>query len=81
MSLLQVISKFAVPGLERDLSKAISKELASAHQMTDCFVAPTVHAFREATSISGAFGQTVRAASPNRMVKVEYPAPGKGLFQ
>jgi hypothetical protein len=77
----QVINTFLVPGLERDLSKAISKEVASVHQMTDCFLAPTVHAFREATSINGAFGQTARAASPNRMVKVEYPAPEKGLFR
>ena len=75
----QVAGKVLVPGLEKDLSKAISKELASAHKMTDCLLAPTVHAFQE--SSGGAFGQTIQAASPVRMVKVEYEIPGRGLFR
>lgn len=69
-----------VPGLERELSKAIGKELSSVPKMTDCFIAPTVHAFLE-TSASGAFGKTLRAGAPHRMVKVEYAVPGRGLFQ
>ena len=79
MLLRQVAGKVLVPGLEKDLSKAISKELASAHKMTDCLLAPTVHAFQE--SSGGAFGQTLQAASPVRMVKFEYGIPGRGLFR
>lgn len=79
MLLRQVAGKVLVPGLEKDLGKAISKELASAHKMTDCLLAPTVHAFQE--SSGGAFGQTIQAASPVRMVKVEYGIPGRGLFR
>eukprot|EP00980_Cylindrotheca_fusiformis_P010379 scaffold2307_cov123-Cylindrotheca_fusiformis.AAC.3 len=80
MAFRQVLNKMVMPELERDLSKAIGKELSSVQKMTDCFLAPTVHAFQE-TSARGAFGQTMKASAPNRMVKVEFPAPGRGLFQ
>lgn len=82
MALRQVVSKFIMPGLEQDLSKAIGKEIAKVPAMTDCMVAPSVYAFEPiaASSASGAFGRSMQAASPVRMVKVEYPAPSKGLF-
>jgi hypothetical protein len=75
------LSKVLVPGLERDLSKAIGKEMSSAHAKLDCMVAPAVHAFQEASATSGAFNQTIKASSPVRMIKVEFPIPGRGLFQ
>ncbi|KAL3937000.1 MAG: hypothetical protein SGBAC_007799 [Bacillariaceae sp.] len=75
--------KFVLPGLEQDLSRAIGREIAKVPAMTDCMIAPSVYAFEPAmgTSVTaGAFGRSAHAASPVRMVKVEYPAPKLGLF-
>lgn len=84
MALRQVLRNFIMPGLEKDLSKAIGKEVAKVPAMMDCMVAPSVYAFEpignSASSAAGAFGRSMHAASPVRMVKVEYPAPEKGLF-
>mmetsp|Transcript_23849 Transcript_23849/g.58336 ORF Transcript_23849/g.58336 Transcript_23849/m.58336 type:complete len:85 (-) Transcript_23849:267-521(-) len=83
MALRQVFSKFVIPGLEQDLSKAIGKEVAKVPAMMDCMVAPSVYAFEPAigTTAAGAFGRSAQAASPVRnMVKIEYPAPKPGLF-
>lgn len=85
MALRQVFSKFVLPGLEQDLSRAIGREVAKVPAMTDCMIAPSVYAFEPAmgTSVTaGAFGRSALAASPVRtmMVKVEYPAPKPGLF-
>jgi hypothetical protein len=75
----RAISKLLLPNLERDLSSAINVELAAAHQMTDCMIAPTVHGFQTVAAPSAAFAQT--AARHQRTVKVEYAALPKGLFQ
>lgn len=76
----QIAGRFLLPNLERDLSRAISRQLQQVHNMADCMIAPTVHAFeaRAATSSLGA----ATAKHAQRVVKVEYPLPaGRGLFQ
>ena len=75
--LKQVISRLLLPNLEQDMSRSLSRQLAKVHDMTDCMIAPTVHAFEPA--IGGSFGATAKHAQ--RLVKVEYAVPGKGLFQ
>ena len=72
------ISKALIPNLERDLSKSLKTELATAAKMTDCMIAPTVYGY-EASAVGGVFGKT--AARQSRMVKVQYPAPQKGFFE
>jgi hypothetical protein len=71
------VSKLLFPTLEGDLSKYVSKELAKAHNMTDCMLAPTAYAYAS-TSTSGIAATAQRHA---RVVKVEVPIPGRGLFQ
>jgi hypothetical protein len=78
--LRQAISKMLLPSLERDLSKEISTRMTGAHKMTDCFLAPSVYAYQaEAAGARAAFAST--AARQQRLVKIQYAAPGKGLFQ
>jgi hypothetical protein len=76
--LRQAISKMLLPNLERDLSKEISTRMTGAHKMTDCFLAPSVYAYQAAAE-AGAIAST--AARHQRLVKIQYAAPGKGLFQ
>ncbi|CAJ1943351.1 unnamed protein product [Cylindrotheca closterium] len=81
MAFRQVLSKAILPGLEQDLSRAISKEISKVPSMVDCMVAPSVFAFEPAavaSAAAGAFGRSAQRHS--RMVKVEYPAPKPGLF-
>jgi hypothetical protein len=77
--LKQVISRLLLPNLEQDMSRSLSRQLAKVHDMTDCMIAPTVHAFEPAAMRAGSFAATAKQAQ--RLVKVEYAVPGKGLFQ
>ena len=72
------ITKIVLPNFERDMSKSVAKELAKAHTMTDCMLAPSVFAFERQSLRSGVSATTKRDF---RMVKIDYAAPGKGLFQ
>ena len=93
MAFRQVLSKVLVPNLERDLTKSIGSELATVSTMTDCLLSPNVYGYESIsttkTMASGAFGKTgvaydnkLTAASTGKdiFVKVEFPAPTKGLF-
>ncbi len=75
--LRQIISRFVLPNVENDLSRSITRQLAKVHDMTDCMIAPAVYAFEPA--VGGSFGATSKHAQ--RIVKVEYAVPGRGLFQ
>eukprot|EP00339_Tiarina_fusa_P008131 CAMPEP_0117020832 /NCGR_PEP_ID=MMETSP0472-20121206/15792_1 /TAXON_ID=693140 ORGANISM="Tiarina fusus, Strain LIS" /NCGR_SAMPLE_ID=MMETSP0472 /ASSEMBLY_ACC=CAM_ASM_000603 /LENGTH=78 /DNA_ID=CAMNT_0004726155 /DNA_START=58 /DNA_END=294 /DNA_ORIENTATION=- len=70
-------SKLLFPTLEGDLNKFVTKELAKAHNMTDCMLAPTAYAY-ESVATSGI---SATAQRHTRVVKVEVPIPGRGLFQ
>jgi hypothetical protein len=80
---LRQISKLFLPNFERDLSRAIASEMATAGSMTDTMLAPHVYAFESvSTSTSlGAFGKTGARCAPQRIVKVELPFTKKGLFE
>ena len=81
MALRQILSNILLPNLERDLSRSVTSQLATVHNMTDTMLAPHVYCFESAatTSMRG-FAKTGARAAPARMVKVEYPAPKGGLF-
>ena len=75
MALRQLASRFILPNLEKDLSCSISRQLQQVHDMTDCMIAPTVHAFQ---ARSAGFAGATAKQNQRRMVKVEYPVPGEG---
>lgn len=75
--LSKVASRLLLPTLERDLSRSLARQLQQAHDMTDCMIAPVVHAFEPVTA--GGYGAT--SPRQQRIVKVEYPVPNRGLFQ
>jgi hypothetical protein len=77
----QAISKLLLPNLERDLSKEISTRMNGAHKMTDCFLAPSVYAYQAEAANAGARAFASTTARQQRLVKTQYAAPGKGLFQ
>mmetsp|Transcript_991 Transcript_991/g.2120 ORF Transcript_991/g.2120 Transcript_991/m.2120 type:complete len:85 (-) Transcript_991:457-711(-) len=81
----KTVSKLLLPTLERDLTKAVSAELASASKMTDCFLAPTVYGY-EKTSASSGMGHATSALQQRETTtsvfeKVHYPVPKQGLFE
>jgi hypothetical protein len=81
----KALGRFLLPNLERDLNKAVSKEMISASKMTDCFLSPSVYGFEKqacASSIGHATSSVQqRAAAPTKYVKVNYKTPAPGLFQ
>ena len=94
MAFRQVLSKVLVPNLERDLTKSIGSELATVSTMTDCLLSPNVYGYESIsttkTMASGAFAKTgvaydnksiaASGATKDIFVKVEFPAPTRGLF-
>jgi hypothetical protein len=80
----QVVGRLLLPNLERDLTRSVTRQLQTAHNMADCMIAPTVHAFESSSrAASGAMGATAtHAQRATAVVKVQYPVPGtRGLFQ
>ena len=78
----QAVSRVVFPNLDRDLSRTVSQQLSKVENMTDCMIAPTVHAYEPMASSSAAFaGATRQQLQRTTLRKVEYPAPGRGLFQ
>lgn len=79
----KTLSKLLMPGLERDLTKAVTAELASASKMTDCFLAPAVYAYEKTGGAIGMGHATSALEQRATMVveKVHYPIPKGGLFQ
>ena len=80
MSFANAVGRFLLPNLERDLTKAVSKEMISASKMTDCFLAPSVYGFEKQTVVHATSSVQQRAA-PTKYVKVNYKSPTPGLFQ
>lgn len=78
MSLRQMISKLAMPALEKDLAGAMSSQLAGAENMVDCMLAPQVFAY-VAPRATGAFQQSARVQAP--VTKIEIFIKKEGLFQ
>lgn len=80
--LRQAISKVLIPNLERDLTRSLNQELAAAHNMTDCFLSPSVYAYESRTVTGGAFNATsVPQQRRATYVKTHYPIPSnRGLF-
>ena len=83
----KIVGRFLLPNLERDLNKAVSKEMISASKMTDCFLSPSVYGYEKqacASSIGHATSsvqQRAASSTPTKYVKVNYKAPTPGLFQ
>ena len=75
--LRNVVSKTLLPSFERDLNRWLGKEIASME--VNCMIAPQVFGYKAPTA-AGAFRGTTLKSAPNRLVKVEYPCPKRGLF-
>jgi hypothetical protein len=85
MALRQIISKAFLPNFERDLSRSLSSQMATAGEMVDNLMAPQAYAYQKTSGVSsgsgGAFGSTTARQAPV-MTKVSYDAPKEnGLFQ
>lgn len=74
----QLISKMALPALEKDLARAMSSELAGAGNMVDCMLAPQVFAYA-APLATGAFQQSTQVQAP--VTKIDIHMKKEGLFQ
>jgi hypothetical protein len=79
MALRQIISKAFLPNFERDLSRSLSSQMATAGQMVDNLMAPQAYAYEKAAGSGGAFTSTTARQAP--VTKVSYGAPQNGLFQ
>ena len=78
----KAVSRFLLPNLERDLTKAVSKELATASKMSDCFLAPTVYGYESRAVSSTGIGHATSSVHQRTVVeKVHYKVPAQGLFQ
>ena len=80
MSFANAVGRFLLPNLERDLNKAVSKEMISASKMTDCFLAPSVYGFEKQTVVRATSSVQQRAV-PTKYVEVNYKTPAPGLFR
>jgi hypothetical protein len=83
MALRQIISKIILPNIERDLTKVIGSEFASVDIMTDTMLAPHVYGYESTATNNRAFAKTeARNArvQEERLVRISYPAPEKGMF-
>eukprot|EP00568_Trieres_chinensis_P010548 CAMPEP_0183307922 /NCGR_PEP_ID=MMETSP0160_2-20130417/19639_1 /TAXON_ID=2839 ORGANISM="Odontella Sinensis, Strain Grunow 1884" /NCGR_SAMPLE_ID=MMETSP0160_2 /ASSEMBLY_ACC=CAM_ASM_000250 /LENGTH=82 /DNA_ID=CAMNT_0025471643 /DNA_START=68 /DNA_END=316 /DNA_ORIENTATION=- len=80
MALRQILSKAFFPSLERDMQRAVGKEVI-AMEDTSC-MAPSVYSYvRESgPAVGGAFGRTARREAPVKLVRVEKPVQTRGLF-
>jgi len=81
---LRQLSKLLFPGLERDISHSVGKEVASMDEFM--MLAPRVFSYEKTQGpIGGAFARTsarqAPAASTCKFVRVEYPVTSRGLFQ
>ena len=78
----KTVTRFLLPNLERDLTKAVGAELASASKMTDCFLSPAVYGFEKRSATTG-MGHATSAVQQRVTVveKVHYKPPAQGLFQ
>mmetsp|Transcript_55993 Transcript_55993/g.62602 ORF Transcript_55993/g.62602 Transcript_55993/m.62602 type:complete len:85 (-) Transcript_55993:303-557(-) len=81
----KALSRLLLPNLERDLTKAVSKEMASASTMTSCFLAPSVYGYQKQTLVQHGVGHGTSSVEqrvqPTQYVKVHYQTPKQGLFQ
>jgi hypothetical protein len=75
MAFRQMLSKNLASTLERDLSRSLAAELASAHAMVENMLAPSVFAY---TARPGAFSSSARREAPVTKVHME-PSKG-GIF-
>ena len=81
MAFRQILSKSIFPTLEKDLSKALGKEVKTMDTMLGCHLAPQVYAYEQPAH--GAFSGSAPRSAPRsapHVVRVDYPAPTKGLF-
>lgn len=82
----KTLSKFLLPNLERDLTKAVTAELATAAKMTDCFLSPVVYGYEKKAcgSSMGGMGHATAALEQRAKTvvqKVHYAPPKQGLFR
>lgn len=77
MAFRQILSKSIFPTLEKDLSKALGKEVKTMDTMLGCHLAPQVYAYEQPAH--GAFSGSAPRSAPH-VVRINYPAPVKGLF-
>mmetsp|Transcript_21899 Transcript_21899/g.33294 ORF Transcript_21899/g.33294 Transcript_21899/m.33294 type:complete len:82 (+) Transcript_21899:113-358(+) len=76
----QIFSKI-LPSLDRDLSRAVQKEVSSMEDLM--LLAPRVFSYQKVHGGSGAFGRTQSVQSnkaTEKLIRVEKPVTTKGLF-
>jgi hypothetical protein len=77
MAFRQILSKAIFPTFEKDLVKTLGKEVKSMDTMLGCHLAPQVYAYEQPAH--GAFSGSAPRNAPH-VVRVNYPAPTKGIF-
>ena len=74
------ISRVVFPSIEKDLTRAIGKEVKNMH-MEGCLLAPQAFTYERAV-IGGAFGRSsARESQVTKLVRVDRPVKNNGLFQ
>jgi len=78
----KTLSKLLLPNLERDLTRSVASELATASRMTDCFLSPVVYGYERTAGATagGGMGHATAALEQRAVRKVHYPPPRRGLF-
>ena len=78
--LRNLLARTFAPHMERDLNKFLGKELATLQETH--LLAPQVFGYAPKVSGGGAFaGTAARRQGADRLVKIQYPSKGKGLFE
>ncbi|VEU34432.1 unnamed protein product [Pseudo-nitzschia multistriata] len=77
----KTVSKLLLPSLERDLTKAVGAELASASKMTDCFLSPAVYGYERSKPGPGLGHATPAVEQRGFVEKIHYKPPEQGLFR
>ena len=74
------ISRALFPSIEKDLTRAIGKEVKNMH-LEGCMLAPQAFTYERAVVSGGSFGRSpTREAAVTKLVRVDRPVKNNGLF-
>ena len=74
-----IISRVLFPSIEKDLTRAIGKEVKNMH-LEGCMLAPQAFTYERAV-IGGPFGRSsMREAPVAKLIRVDRPIKNSGLF-